>query len=212
MHTRFSFPLLLGVLLFGIWPAMLMAYVPAQPLQPPQTAQPLQPPSTTSFLLVASRKLTDPRFREAVVLVTQIGHREPTGIIVNHPQDIMLDRIFPAYPAAKDIRLFTGGPVNPRQVSFLFRGGETVAGTLKVSEHVYLSYSMPLLGELLGGMRLHTGLRVVNGLAGWAPGQLENEIARGNWYVLPIDEEVIFDRPAAGMWPELLHRATAISR
>lgn len=208
MHTRSHFLLFLGTLLFCSWPAALFAYVPVQPLKPPQ----LQPSFTSSFFLVASRKLADPRFRETVVLVTRIGHRGPTGIIVNRPRDITLDKVFPAYPAARDIRLFAGGPVNPGQISYLFRGGEAVAGTLKVSGQVYLAYNRSLLGELLGGTRPHSGLRVVNGLAGWAPGQLEKEIARGDWYTLPVDDEAIFDHPAAEMWIELLHRATTISR
>ena len=185
---------------------MLSANTPAQSLQP------LQPSPTSSFLLVASHKLTTSWFRETVIVVTRRGHRGPIGIIVNRPSDIMLDKVFPAYLAAKDIRLFAGGPVDPQQVSYLFRGEEAlVAGALKISEHIYLAYGMPLLGELLGGIRPHTGLRVVNGLAAWAPGQLENEIARGDWYVLPIDGEAIFDRSAGEMWPELFRRATIIS-
>lgn len=191
---------------------MLLAYIPAQPLQPLQPPQLLLlPPFTSNFLLVASRKLTDPWFRGTVVLVTHADHSGPIGVIVNRPQDITLDKVFPAYPSARNFRLFVGGPVNPSQISYLFRSEGAVAGTLKISENIYLAYDAFLLGELLSGARAHTGLRVVNGLAGWAPGQLENEIARGDWYILPADEEAIFDRPAEKMWPELLRRATAIS-
>ena len=208
MCNRFRFLLFSCAMLLGGWPTMLLAYVPVQPLQP---LQPLQSSSTSSFLLIASRKMKDPRFREAVILVTRHGHNGPIGIIVNHPQDATLDKIFPAYPLSRGFRLFTGGPVNPKQVSYLFRGGEALAGTINVSEHIYLAYSMPLLGELLGGARAHTGLRVVSGFAAWAPGQLENEIAHGNWYILPIDSEAIFDRPVAEMWLELFRHATTVS-
>ena len=202
MLTRFRYLLALSVALFGNWPGILLANVPDQPL-------PASPPS--SFLLVASRTMTSPWFRESVILVTRKGKRGPTGIIVNRPGDITLDKIYPEYPAAKDFRLFAGGPVNPGQFSYLFRGKENLTGTLEVAEHIYLAYRRSLLDDLLSGSRTHTGLRVVNGLAGWMPGQLEDEIARGYWYILPIDDKILFDHPAGEMWPELFRRATTVS-
>ncbi len=210
MFSRFRFLLFLGALLFGGWPASLLANVPVQPLKPPPQLPP-QKPSTSSFLLIASHKLKDTWFRESVVLATQTGHRGPVGIIINRPQDITLDKIFPVYPAARDFRLFAGGPVNPGQISYLFRSNEAVAGALKVSEHTYIANDMTLLRELLSGARAHNGLRVAKRLAGWAPGQLENEIAHGDWYVLPINDTIIFDRPVADIWPELSRQATTIS-
>jgi len=201
MLIRFRLILLIAALLFGNWPTVILADTPVQTLRQS---------SSQSFLLVASRKLTHPWFRETVILITQIAHQGPFGIIINRPQDITLDKILPEYPAARNFKLFAGGPVNTGQAFYLFRSAETVTGPLKVSEHLYLADGKSLLGELLNGSRAHTGLRVVNGLAGWAPGQLENEIARGDWYVLPTDDEVIFDHPVAEMWTELLRRATTI--
>jgi putative transcriptional regulator len=203
MLTRSSFVFFLGALLLFNWPTMLLADDPVQTLKPS---------STSSFLLVASRKLTSPWFREAVVLVTPSGHPGPIGIIVNRPRDLTLDKIFPGYPAARDIGVFAGGPLKMNLVYYLFRGEEGGAGALKVAEHLYFANGKSLLGELLSGAHAHTGLRVVNGLAGWGPGQLENEIARGDWYVLPTDDKAIFDLPAAEMWPELLRRAATTPR
>jgi putative transcriptional regulator len=208
MRTPFRLLLILGILLFGGWPAMLPAYAPMQPSRPFQLQE---APLDSSFLLVASRKLADPRFRETVVVVTRVRHTGPIGIVINRPGDVTLDKLFPAYPEARKIRLFAGGPVNPQHVSYLFRGEGGAAGTLKISDGVCLSYDTTLLGDLLSGARAHTGLRVANGLAAWAPGQLENEIARGDWYVLPIDDKVIFDSPEDKIWPELFRKATAVT-
>ncbi|TXT23322.1 MAG: hypothetical protein FD134_2200 [Gallionellaceae bacterium] len=197
--------LFLETLFLGGWPTALMAYAPMQPRQF------MEPPPEAGFMLVASRKLADPRFRETVVLVTRNRHSGPIGIVINRPKDITLDKILPAHKGAEKFKLFAGGPVNPENISYLFRGEGSVAGTLKVSGQVYLSYNMSLLAELLSGARAHTGLRVVHGLAAWAPGQLENEIARGDWHVLPVNDEVIFDRPPADIWPELFRKATSTS-
>jgi putative transcriptional regulator len=51
--------------------------------------------------------------------------------------------------------------------------------------------------------------RVYAGYAGWAPGQLDNEIANGGWYVLGADAETVFDKSASEIWPELIQRSSA---
>ena len=199
MFTQLRFVLLLGVLLMGCRSALLYA------------DQPQQLPTSPGFLLVASKQMLDPRFHQAVLVVTKHGNSEPIGVIVNRPRDITLDKMFPEIPEAKKFSLFYGGPVYPRQISYLVRGGEAVKGALTISGKIYLAYDMPALGELLNGKRPYKDLRVMHGLASWATGQLEYEINQGGWYVMPFDEAVIFDRPPAEMWLELYNRAISIA-
>lgn len=200
-RTRWCFVLFLGSLLAGIWPGVLHA---DQPEQMPQA------PAAAGFLLVASQQMADPRFRKTVILISRHGKTGHIGVIVNRPQDITLDQIFPEYPAARKFSLFAGGPVYPNQISYLVRGADAVQGALAISENIYLAYDLSLLGELLGGKRHYKDLRVVHGMASWAPGQLEHEIKRGDWLVMPPDDADIFDRPPAEMWQELHRRATRI--
>jgi len=198
MRSRLALVLVLVLLFVGSWPDVLRAN---------QIEQVPPVPSSSSFLLVASRQMADPRFSDTVILVTMHGNTGPIGVIVNRPQDITLDKIFPAYPAAKEFSLFYGGPVYPKQISYLVRGADAVEGALAISGNIYLAYDASLLGELLNGKRNYTGLRVMHGLASWAPGQLEYEIIRGDWIVMPLDDAVIFDRPPAEMWRELQSHA-----
>src|SRR3989338_2720174 len=178
MCTRFRLILFLGSLFAGIWPGVLHA---GQPEQMPQA------PAASGFLLVASQQMADPRFRKTVILVSRHGNTGHVGVIVNRPQDITLDKIFPEYPAARKFSLFAGGPVFPEQISYLVRGADAVKGK-----------------------RHYTDLRVVHGMASWAPWQLEREIKQGDWFVMPLDEADIFDRPPAEMWQELHRQATRI--
>jgi putative transcriptional regulator len=185
----------------GNWPATLHA---EQLEQMPQAL------ASSSFLLVASQHMADPRFRKTVLVVTRHGHTGPIGVIVNRPQNIKLDKLFPDYPAAKEMRLFYGGPAYIKQVCYLIRGAETVTGALTISGDIFLAYDLPTLGELLSGKRSYKDLRVMHGLASWAPGQLEYEVKIGSWYVLPLDEASIFDLTPTQMWQELFNRANSI--
>jgi putative transcriptional regulator len=200
MLTQFRFLLFLGALLVGNWPAWLYA---EQLGQMPKTPG-------ASFMLVAGKQMPDPRFRKTVLVVTTHGKSGPIGVIVNRSEDIKLDQLFPDSAAAKERSLFYGGPAYPKQISYLVRGGEAVKGALTISSNIYLAYDMPTLGELLNGKHPQKDLRVMHGLASWAPGQLEYEIKLGSWYVMPFDETVIFDHPPEGIWQELFNRANSI--
>lgn len=206
MLTPLRFLLFLGVLLIGNWPAWLHA---GQPGQMPLEATPRELASS-SFLLVASEQMPDPRFHKTVLVVTRHGNTGPIGVIVNRPQDIKLAKIFPDASQAQELSLFYGGPAYPKQISYLVRGGEAVKDALTISSNIYLAYDVATLGELLNGKRPYKDLRVMHGLASWAPGQLEYEIKLGSWYVMPFDEAVIFDRPSADIWQELYNRANSI--
>lgn len=202
MRARCHHLLFFGALFFSSWPVLLLA----DQLEPMPHES-----ASSSILLVASQQMPDPRFRQTVLLVTRHGNAGPIGVILNRPEDITLDKMFPDYPAVKEFTLFYGGPVYPNQVSYLVRGGEAVKGTLTVSKDIYLANDMSVLDELLSGKRHYKDLRVMHGLASWAPGQLEYEINQGGWYVMPLDEAVIFDRPPAEMWQEMYNRANSIA-
>ena len=206
MLTQFRFLVFLGALLVGIWPAWLYADQLGQ--MPPEKTPGAS--ISSSFMLVAGKQMPDPRFRKTVLVVTTHGKSGPIGVIVNRAEDIKLDKLFPDSAAAKELSLFYGGPAYPKQISYLVRGGEAVKGALTISSHIYLSYDIPTLGELLNGKHPQNDLRVMHGLASWAPGQLEYEIKLGSWYVMPFDETVIFDHPAEGIWQELFNRANSI--
>jgi len=77
-----------------------------------------------------------------------------------------------------------------------------------VLRDVYLTGDIDWVDARLQDGDLAAGLRVYVGHSGWGPGQLQNEIGRGDWYVLPADADVIFNQDPATIWPELSKRAT----
>jgi putative transcriptional regulator len=171
------------------------------------------PDAPSGILLVARPDLADPNFRETVVLVTRHAGGGAVGVVLNRPTAVALGQALPEHQAlqSRPDRLFAGGPVSPRTLVAVFRSRERPADALRIMPDVYLSLHGATLDGLFRGPDIPRDLRVYAGYAGWAPGQLEMEIAREAWYVLEADAESIFRADPATLWRALLRRASALS-
>ena len=163
-----------------------------------------------SLFLVAKPQLADPNFGQSVVLLTQFGRLGSMGVIVNRPTGLALSRVFTEVKrgAPADDRFFFGGPVSRDVVLFVFRAPEQPDEAFEVLEGVYISSDRELLKDLLGRDKPLEALRVFMGYAGWSPGQLEGEIARGDWDLVQADAKTIFAKKPEALWPELNRRAS----
>ena len=152
--------------------------------------------------LIAVPQLLDPNFRQSVVLLLQQGEEGALGLVINREsglrlQELCQDHEIP-YLGDPDKRVRVGGPVQPEQGLVLFGSetddpeGRAVVAGLRVSA------STGTLTRLCGGPegRFHC----YAGYAGWAPGQLEREIAEGSWIVTKPDPALILDHPVDEVW------------
>lgn len=163
-----------------------------------------------AIFLVAKRELADPNFRETVVLVTHPRRGGPWGVIINRPLQHRLSEVLPDFESLKGRKdvLFFGGPVTRQGLVFLVRSPKAPPGATLVLRDVFFTSDTDLIDSLLRRPDPTRGLRVYSGFSGWSPGQLQQEIARGGWYVVPADAETVFDKDPALVWPELVKRAT----
>lgn len=164
----------------------------------------------SGIFLVAKREMRDSRFRETVVLVTQPREGGPIGVIINKPLAHRLAEVFPEYEGLKNRKdvIYFGGPVAPQGPVVLLRAEKAPANSLQVLKDVFFITDADVVDGLLKRKDPTRGLRVFAGYSGWAPGQLQGELARGDWHVLPADSGTVFDQPAREVWPELEQRAT----
>ena len=98
-------------------------------------------------------------------------------------------------------RVYFGGPVEVESVWFLFRAARKPEHAIRACEGVYLSASRELLLRLLDREKPMDGLRIFVGHSGWGPGQLEAEIARGDWTLALATPDEIFSNKAEHPWP-----------
>jgi putative transcriptional regulator len=157
----------------------------------------------TTILLLARAELPDPNFKDSVVLVMNNIGPAPEGVIINRPTSIAVSHLFPDIErlAQLDDKLYFGGPVEIEAVSFLFRAEAPPEHALQVLDGVYFSTDRELLLNLLGRDKPMDGLRIFIGHSGWGPGQLEAEIARGDWTLAPADPDAVFGPRPEHPWP-----------
>lgn len=163
------------------------------------------------ILLIATPDLVDPNFTQAVVLVVFPAGSGPLGVILNRPLPLTLKDVFPDERQLRERTdpLYFGGPVRTTGLMFLFRGSAAAEGVFPVFDDVFLSSNGAVLDRILVAPK--NGVqRYFLGYSGWAPVQLEMEIAQGGWYVLPADPDTVLNMDPAAMWRELLTRATAV--
>ncbi len=158
-------------------------------------------------LLVAAPSLIDPNFRQTVVLVLEHTDEGALGVVLNRPSELPVSSVAADWSelVVAPTRVFIGGPV---ESSALIALGEVAEGA-GLTEHW-----TPIVGRI-GSVDLDAApgeipalerMRVFAGYAGWAPGQLEGEIAEKAWFVLEVERDDVFSPDAPELWWEVLGR------
>lgn len=175
---------------------------------PPASAQGAA--TANGVFLVASPGLLDPHFRHAVVLVTQLPDGGSVGFIVNRPGERSLAQILPHNEVLKRFTepLYLGGPIEAAGLFAMFHGKDQLPGALRVLDDLSFGLNPAVVEQLLHASPAQ--VRFFNGYAGWAPGQLAQELSLGGWYVMHADAETVFRKNMDTLWDELIARRRAI--
>jgi len=163
-------------------------------------------------VLIAMPGMRDPRFHRTVVFLCAHSAEGAMGLIVNKPADsLALKDLF------ERLGIAVGGEIARRQVRF---GGPVETGrgfvlhsadyraenaTLEVDETTSMTATLDVLhamAEERGPVRSMVAL----GYAGWAPGQLEQEIQQNGWLCCPPDQELLFGERNEAKWERAMHK------
>jgi len=168
----------------------------------------LAPPAARpeARFLVAARDLQDLNFAETVVLLVEQGTEGSWGLVINRPTTVKLSSLFAKDPFMRRRRdtLHFGGPVEPARVLILLRSAVELPDSRPLLEDVRLVMDPESLQALGDPEKLV--LRVFAGYAGWAPGQLEAELARGDWLIQPAEADLVFSENPKAVWQLLQAR------
>ncbi|MGO8874646.1 MAG: YqgE/AlgH family protein [Acidimicrobiales bacterium] len=179
-------------------------------------------PPAKGRLVVASPTLEDPNFHRTVVFLLAADDDGALGVVLNRPSETAIDEVVPHWGshASEPPVLFVGGPVQPNAAICVGRTNEGArlqdAGTgLTDGDEDEADGFSPLVGDL-GTVDLNrapeeigvsfAGLRVFTGYSGWGPGQLEEEIEAGAWFVVEARQTDVLSAEPEELWERVLRR------
>jgi len=188
-----------------------LAIVAAWLLAVPAAAAEEESNSVAGQLLVATEKMPDPRFAETVIYMVGHDAEGAMGVVLNLALETMpvadILRGFGEDPsgASGARRILAGGPVFPDRGFVLHSADYATEGTIAVDGDLAFTPGIRPLRDTVGGTGPAQAL-VFLGISSWGPGQLEGELLRAGWAVVPADAEIVFDDDLDGKWRLALSR------
>ena len=160
--------------------------------------------SLANHFLIAMPAMDDPNFSRTLTFICEHNADGAIGIIVNRPTDLNLAGLFDrvsipledesAEARFADLPVYFGGPVQTDRGFVLHRPLGEWHSTLKVTDEIGLTSSRDVL-QAIGAGGEPRDVIVTLGYAGWAAGQLEQELLDNAWLTVPADLEIVFELP-----------------
>lgn len=163
-------------------------------------------------LLVSMPQMADPNFARTVILLCEYTEDGAFGLVVNRQMTEPAWKLVQTEPPVRvdpELRLWLGGPVEPQRTWVLMSESQGPDEEQReISPGVLLSVSHELTLQVLQAPP-SSHARIVIGYSGWAPGQLDKEIAASAWLMTDVDSTLIFGVPSDQMWETAIRRMGA---
>jgi len=155
----------------------------------------------TQHFLIAMPAMVDPHFAKSLTLVCEHNENGALGVVINRPTDMNLHGLLeqvgitPQVDRFRSVPVHFGGPVQVDRGFILHSPVGSWQSTLAVSPDLGLTTSKDIL-EAVARNAGPERMLVTLGYAGWAPGQLEHELAQNAWLTVPARMDILFEMPA----------------
>ncbi len=183
------------------------------------TAAPPQRGYLDGQMLIAMPAMSDERFARSVIYVCAHSTEGAMGIVVNQPAanikfpDLLVQlEVIPAAErielprGTQTIKVLKGGPVETGRGFVLHSADFFIENsTLPIDEGICLTATLDILKAMARGNGPHNAILAL-GYAGWAPGQLEQEIQQNGWLHCAADPELIFGTDTDAKYEKALRK------
>ena len=167
-------------------------------------------------LLVAMPSMVDDAFSGSVVYLCEHNTQGAMGLVINRPSDVDLGELFNKIDLKLEISplinqpVYLGGPVQTDRGFVLHEplaDDVHYSSSLVIPEGLSMTTSKDVLEAVSEGLGPIKFLMTL-GSAGWAAGQLEEEISQNTWLNVSTDFEslkkIVFDTPYELRYQEVM--------
>jgi putative transcriptional regulator len=166
-------------------------------------------------LLIAPPAVKGNFWYKTVIMVTEHHRSGSVGLVLNKRSQMSIPEFGEQLGYKIDLPgfVYLGGPVNVKSLSFLHSNEWRSKNTMLINNEFSLSSDDEILPRLAMG-DMPERWRIFLGMAGWAEGQLINEI-RGqhpwkhetSWLVAHADHELVFGSDNKDQWNSAIDRS-----
>jgi putative transcriptional regulator len=160
----------------------------------------------SNHFLIAMPQLRDPNFARTVTYLCEHNPEGAMGLVINRPMsdlhlgDMLEQLDIPTDdPRVKQTTVYVGGPVQPDRGFVLHSSGKRWDSTLEINTELSLTTSRDILESIAAGEGPPQAL-IALGYAGWASGQLEDELGANAWLSGPAETDIIFRLAPESRW------------
>jgi len=154
----------------------------------------------THHFLISMPQMQDACFRNSVIYILEHGEQGAFGVIINDALGMEFESLLAQVDidiineTARSTTVLRGGPVDAGHGLVLHKPGPSFGVTHDFQNGISLSSSRDILEAIALGEEPATYL-VVLGHSGWAPGQLEMEVAENAWLTCRANSDILFKTP-----------------
>jgi putative transcriptional regulator len=162
-------------------------------------------PPTVGRLLISEPFLADPNFARSVVLVAEESESGVLGVVVNQKSNLLLSDLIPKIERSI-FPMFIGGPVEVDSIFYVHRCFDKIQSGFEIAKGLYWSYDFDVVHHLIQDDNLNSNeIKFFLGYSGWAPSQLNEEIASNTWIVSDqYKADLIFQEDEKEVWPDVI--------
>ncbi len=160
------------------------------------------------LILVAKPGLHDQFFGASILIAKPIGDGRHVGFAINRPTDMTLGKLFPEHGPSQKVPgpVYLGGPSNTEYIFALVQSKDNPGGeSLQLAQDLFIAVDAKTVDQIIESGPSHA--RFFAGLIAWRPGELQDEVKRGLWYVEETDSNLVMRSPTEGLWEELVRRS-----
>ncbi len=164
------------------------------------------PKSLQGQLLLDGGELSGSFFARTVVLVCQHNAEGAFGLVLNRPSGKQAGELLIADlpEALQGSPVFVGGPVQTNALSYLHT--DTFLPNASILPNLEMGHSLDELVALGESFSSARKIRLFAGYAGWAPGQLDNEMRAKAWLTHPASLDLLFETAPEKLWQSILRQ------
>ena len=162
--------------------------------------------------LVATDKMTDPRFKKTVIVMFESDQDGAWGLVINKPIGKIPLKVLIDIPENKKKKLgnikvpiYWGGPVDENRIYILHSDEYKSKSTIK-----YNKFSLSIDYKILYDIAEKKGPKkniIILGYSGWGSGQVEGEMERNHWILSEIKTDLIFNNNISNKWKSAYENA-----